>query len=120
ICLSYLGPITWETMSEADRKASMEEYFAYDEELQRNGNKIGGEALQGAQTGATLRWKDGKVSVTDGPYAETKEQLAGYFMIEADDLNHAIQLMSRHPVVRGGPVEIRGIEDLGEMIRASE
>jgi hypothetical protein len=60
------------------------------------------------------------VSITDGPYAETKEQLGGILILEAADLNHAIQLMSKHPGVRGGPFEIRPIEDLTRMIRESE
>jgi hypothetical protein len=120
ICLSYLGPIDWETMSESERKASMEEFFAYDEELRKNGHIVGGEGLQSAQNAATLRYQNGKVSVTDGPYAETKEQLAGFWILEARDLNHAIQLMSKHPVVRGGPIEIRPAADHAEMDRERE
>ena len=120
ICLSYLGPINWETMSETERNASMEEFFAYDELLRKNGNIVGGEGLQSAQTATTLRFQSGKVSVTDGPYAETKEQLAGFFILEARDLNHAIQLMSKHPVVRGGPIEIRPAADHTEMDRERE
>src|SRR5437016_1573802 len=97
ICLSYLGPINWEAMSESERKASMDQFFAYDEELRKNGHILGGEGLQGAHNAATLRFQNGKVSVTDGPYAETKEQLAGFWILEARDLNQAIQLMSKHP-----------------------
>ena len=107
ICLSFLGPVNWETMSESDRKASMEEFFAYEEEMRKNGHIIGGEGLQSAQNAATLRFQSGRVTVTDGPYAETKEQLAGFWVLEARDLNHAIQLMSRNPAVRGGAIEIR-------------
>ena len=117
ICLSYLGPINWETMSESERNASMDEFFAYDEWLRKNGHIIGGEGLQSARNAATLRFQNGSVSVTDGPYAETKEQLAGFFILEARDLNHAIQLMSKHPVVRGGPIEIRPAVDPMEMNR---
>ena len=120
ICLSYLGPINWETMSESERKASMEEFFAYDDLLRKNGNIVGGEGLQSAQTATTLRFQSGRVSVTDGPYAETKEQLAGFFILEARDLNHAIQLMSKHPVVRGGPIEIRPAADQTELNRERE
>ena|SRR5258708_4985621 len=120
ICLSYLGPINWKTMSENERNASMEEFFAYDEALRKNGHIVGGEGLQSAQNAATLRFQNGKVSVTDGPYAETKEQLAGFFILEAVDLNHAIQLMSKHPAVRGGPIEIRPAADPAEMIRERE
>jgi len=120
VCFSYLGPINWETMSESERKASMDEFFAYDEMLRKNGNIVGGEGLQSAENAATLRFQNGKVMVTDGPYAETKEQLAGFFILEARDLNHAIQLMSRHPVVRGGPIEIRPVADHTEMNRERE
>jgi hypothetical protein len=67
-----------------------------------------------------LRWKNGKVAITDGPYAETKEQLGGILVLEARDLNHAIQLMSKHPGVKAGPFEIRPAADLTEMIRESE
>jgi hypothetical protein len=68
----------------------------------------------------TLRWKDGKVSVTAGPYVETKEQIGGILVLEARDLNHAIQIMSKHPGVKAGPFEIRPAADLAEMIRARE
>src|SRR5262245_58321551 len=115
ICMSYLGPINWENMSESDRKASMEEFFACDEELRRNGHMVGGEGLDNARNAATLRFQNGKVSIKDGAYAETKEQLAGFWIVEARDLNHAIQLMSKHPVVKGGPVEIRAAVDHTEM-----
>ena len=120
ICLSYLGPINWQTMSESERAASMDEFFAYDEELRKNGHIIGGEGLQSAQNATTLRFQNGKLSVTDGPYAETKEQLAGFFILEARDLNQAIQLMSKHPAVRGGPIEIRPAADPTEMLRERE
>ena len=120
ICLSYLGPKTWETMSENERKASMDEFFAYDEMLRKNGHILGGEGLQNAEKAATLRFQEGKLSITDGPYAETKEQLAGFFILEARDLKHAIELMSKHPVVKGGPVEIRPAADKTEMNRERE
>lgn len=67
-----------------------------------------------------LRWKNGKVSITDGPYAETKEQLGGILLLEAKDLNDAIQLMSKHPGVKAGPFEIRPAADLTDMIHESE
>jgi hypothetical protein len=120
ICFSYLGPKTWESMSETERKASMDEFFGYDEMLRKNGQLVGGQGLQGAAKAATLRFQDGKVTVTDGPYAETKEQLAGFFIIEARDLNHAIELMSKHPVVKGGPIEIRPASDPAEMATERE
>ena len=110
----------FETMSESERNAFVDACFAYDDELRKNGHFAGGEALQSARNATTLRWKSGKVAITDGPYAETKEQLGGILMLEARDLNHAIQLMSKHPGVKGGPFEIRPAADLTEMIRQSE
>lgn len=107
-------------MSESERNAFVDECFAYDEVLRKNGHFAGGEALQSARNAAILRFRNGKVSVTDGPFAETKEQLGGILILEAKDLNHAIQLMSKHPGVRGGPFEIRPAADLTGMVRESE
>ena len=107
LCLGYIEEKTLEAMSNSEREAFIEECFAYDDVLRKGGHFLGGEALQGARNAATLRFQNGKVSVTDGPYAETKEQLGGILILEANDLNHAIQLMSKHPGVRKGPFEIR-------------
>jgi len=119
ICLGFYDEKHWETMSDSERTAFMDACFAYDDELRRNGHFAGGEALQSVENAATLRWKNGKVSITDGPYAETKEQLGGILILEADDLNHAIQLMSKHPGVRGGPFEIRPAADLSAIMAES-
>jgi hypothetical protein len=86
----------------------------------RTGILLPGEALQPPETATTLYWKNGKVAVTDGPYAETKELLGGILVLEARDLNHAINLISQHPGVKYGPWEIRPAADLNEMIRESE
>jgi hypothetical protein len=120
ICLGYIAANKWETMSESERNAMLDECFAYDDVLRKNGHFAGGEALQGAGSAVTLRWKNGKVSITQGPYAQTKEQLGGILVLEARDLNHAIELMSKHPGVKAGPFEIRPAADLSEMIRQSE
>jgi hypothetical protein len=120
ICLGYIEPNKFETMSESERNAMVDECFTYDDELRKNGHFAGGEALQPPQMATTLRWKDGKVSITAGPYAETKEQIGGILVLEARDLNHAIQIMSKHPGVKAGPFEIRPAADLTEMIRESE
>jgi hypothetical protein len=98
----------------------MDECLAYDDVLRQNGHFAGGEALQGAQQAATLRFQQNKVVVTDGPYAETKEQIGGLLFLEAKDMNEAIQLMSKHPGVKNGPFEIRPVADMGDVIRASE
>ncbi len=120
ICLGYIAANRFETMSERERNAFVDECFAYDDVLRKGGHFVGGEALQSARSAVTLRHQNGKVAVTDGPYAETKELLGGILVLEATDLNHAIQLMSKHPGVREGPFEIRPAADLTGMIRESE
>ena len=120
ICLGYIEPNKLESMPAAECHGMMDDCFAYDDELRKNGHFVGGHALQGPQAAATLRWENGKVIVTDGPYAETKEQLGGILILEARDFNHAIELMSKHPGVKAGPFEIRPAADLNEMIRESE
>lgn len=108
ICLAYMDESIWNKMSATDLEAFTQEADAYDEALRRNGHIIGGEALQSARNAATLRYRDGKVSVADGPYSETKEQLGGLIVLEARDLNEAIQLMSSHPGLRHGiTIEVR-------------
>jgi hypothetical protein len=111
ICLGYRDEAKWEQLSEVDRKTLMEDCFAYDDELKRSGHFISGEALQSIRNTATLRYRDGKVAVTDGLYAETKEQLGGFLILEARDLNHAIQLMLQHPGIRCSPFEIRPVDE---------
>jgi hypothetical protein len=121
ICLGYFDEKKWEAMGKNEQNAFLDGCFAYDDELRKKGHWVeGGEALQSARNAVTLRWKNGTVSVTDGPYAETKEQLGGFGAFEATDLNHASQLMSKHPAVKSGIVEIRPAADLSEMIRESE
>jgi hypothetical protein len=111
ICLGYMDETKWEEMPEVEQTALMEECFTYDDELRRGRHFIGGEALQSIKNTATLRYQNGKVTVTDGPFTETKEQLGGILFLEARDLNHAIQLMSKHPGMRCGPFEIRPIDE---------
>jgi hypothetical protein len=120
ICLGYIEPGKFEGMSESERHAMLDECFTYDDVLRKNGHFTAGEALQGPNTAATLHWRGGKVSVTDGPFAETKEQLGGILVLEARDLNHAIQLISTHPGVKAGPWEIRPAADLTGMMDESE
>jgi len=111
ICLGYLDESMWNNVPEHQQQAMMEECFAYDDELRRGGHFTGGEALQSIQNASTLRFENGKVVVTDGPYAETKEHLGGILILEARDLNHAIALMSKHPGVKVGPFEIRPADE---------
>ena len=120
ICLGYYDEKQFEGMSQAERNKMLDDCFDYDDLLRKNGHFAGGEALGSAQSATTLRWNNGKALITDGPYAETKEQIGGILILEARDLNHAIQLMSKHPGVKNGPFEIRPAADLSEMIQQSE
>ena len=122
ICLGYLEPGKFENMSESERNTVFDECFSYNDELRKNRHLLAEEALQPASTAVTLDWKNGKVTVTDGPYAETKEQLGGIQLIEARDLNHAIQLISQSPGLRlgCGTIEIRPVADISEIVRESE
>lgn len=107
VCLGYADLKKMKELSPQELFAMMEQCFAYDDELRRGGHFLGGEALQMPEQAATVRMLDGQVIVTDGPYAETKEQLGGILLLEARDLTHAVALMSRHPGVKFGPFEIR-------------
>ena len=121
ICLGYIEPAKLAGMTEDERLAMFDECFEYDDHLRANGHFGAGEALQPPGTALTLYWKNGKVATTDGPYAETKEQLGGFFVLEARDMNHAIQLMSQHPGLKYGSLfEIRPAADMNEMIQESE
>jgi hypothetical protein len=120
VCLGYIEPGKFESMPENERNAWLDECFTYDDVLRKNGHFTSGEGLQPASSAVTLRFRNGKVAVTDGPYAETKEQIGGILILEAKDLNHAIQLMSKHPGVRAGPFEIRPAADMTDMVRESE
>ena len=112
LCLGYYDETKWDTMSESEWVARLKECVAYDEALRQSGHVLGGEALPFARDAATLRWQNGKVSVTNGSIAETREELSGILVLEAEDLSHAVQLMSRHPGIRlGGRFEIRPTED---------
>ena len=121
ICLGYYDPARHAAMTDQEREAMFDECFEYDDHLRANGHFAGGEALQPGETALTLYWKNNKVACTDGPYAETKEQLGGILVLEAHDMNHAIQLMSRHPAVKYGTIfEIRPTGDMSEIMKASE
>ncbi|HUR57866.1 MAG TPA: YciI family protein [Opitutaceae bacterium] len=93
-----------------------EDCVDFDEEVRKSGTCIASEALQSVETAATVRMRDGKLSITDGPFAETKEQLAGFYMIEARDLNEAIRIASKIPPARVGCVEVRPIRPIREAV----
>jgi hypothetical protein len=123
VCLGYLEPGKFEKMTEDERNAIFDECFEYNNHLRANGHLVGESPLQPAETALTMYWKNGKVATTDGPYAETKEHLGGILILEARDLNHALQLLSQHPggmKYELGPNEIRPVADLSELIKESE
>src|SRR5262245_66386178 len=97
ICLGYFDEKQWEAMSEREQHTFMDNCFAYDDLLRKNGHIIGGEALQNSRNAITLRWKNGKVSITDGPYAETKEQVGGFGVEGGHGQNPGITCMSQQP-----------------------
>ena len=121
VCLGYYDKSKNDAMAEGELNAMFDACFDYDDHLRANGHWAGGEGLQPTETALTLSWKNGKVATTDGPYTETKEQLGGILVLEARDMNHAVQLMSRHPALKYGNIfEIRPAFDMSEIMKASE
>jgi hypothetical protein len=115
LCLIYEDESIWTKMSQEDSGKMMGAYGQFTRDIQTSGHMIGGEALQPTQTATTVRVRNGKVSTTDGPFAETKEQLGGYYLIEAKDLNDAIQVAARIPSAANGSIEVRPIMDTSGM-----
>ena len=109
LCLVYLDEKRLDELPDED-------CVAYDVAIRNSGHCIASEALQSVQTATTIRVRSGKVAVTDGPFAETKEQLAGFYMIEARDLNEAIQIAARIPPARVGSIEIRPVRPIRETV----
>ena len=120
LCLGYIEPGKFEGMTEDELHAVLDDCFDYNDHLRANGHLVAEVPLQPAETAVTLYWKNGKVATSDGPYTETKEQLGGLHILEARDLNHAIQLMSQHPRMKCGTMEIRPVADFTEMMKDSE
>jgi len=121
ICLGYYDKDKFDNLPESERNSMFDQCFAYDEHLRANGHWADGDALQGPETALTLCWRNGKVVTTDGPYAETKEQIGGLGILEARDMNHAQQLMAQHPALKFGTIwELRPVGDMSEIRKASE
>src|SRR5262245_38002654 len=121
VCFGYFDEEAWTAMSESEQQRFMDECLEYDDVLRKNGKSIpGGEALQTVRNAKTLRFRNGKVIIMDGPYAETKEQIGGFFFLEARNMDDAVRLVSNHPGLKAGPFEIRPVEDMSEVIRQSE
>ncbi len=110
-CLAYEEEKRLNALSKQECEAIRRETFGYLAELREAGYVIAAEPLQGARTASTVRVRNGFVSVTDGPFAETKHTLGGFFLINARDLNEAITIASRWPSARFGSIEVRPIEE---------
>ena len=120
MCLGYLDEKKFEAMTEGERNSFMDACFGYDDVLRAKGHFLSGEGLESARSATTVRLKNGKPFVTDGPFIETKEQLGGVLILEAKDRDEAIQLISRHPGIAAAGFEIRPIADLSAALQASE
>jgi len=121
VCFGYYDEEAWAAMSESEQQHFMDECLAYDDVLRTNGQSLpGGQALQTVQNAKTVRFRNGRVTITDGPYAETKEHIGGFFLLEAGDIDEALRLVSHHPGLKAGPFEIRPVEDMTKVIRESE
>lgn len=112
LCMVYYEENKINAMSEQEWFALNQECIACGEGMRNSGHFLGGNALQPVNTATTLRMRDGKAQITDGPFAETKEQLAGFYLLDAKDLDEAIQLASKIPPARLGSIEIRPIREL--------
>lgn len=118
LCIVYVDEKVLEALSESEFTALVDESLAYDQELLKGGYLLAAQALQPVQTATTLRVRSGKLSTTDGPFAETKEQLGGFLFINARDLNDALQVAAKIPSARVGAVEVRPILELAPLSSA--
>jgi hypothetical protein len=109
LCLIYEEEKKMGSASKSEMDALMAEYFAFTADITKSGHMVAGDALQPVSTATTVRVRNGKASTTDGPFAETKEQLGGYYLIEARDLNDAVQVAGRIPSAKHGSIEVRPI-----------
>jgi hypothetical protein len=109
LLLIYENEKRWETLSEAQQGKEYAEYTSFTEDIKKSGKLVAGDALQPTSTATTVRVRDGKRLTTDGPFAETKEQLGGYYLVNAKDLDEALDLAARIPAVRSGSIEVRPI-----------
>jgi hypothetical protein len=113
LCLVYLDEKRLDELPDEDCEAN-------DTGIRKSGHCIASEALESVQTATTVRVRNGKVSITDGPFAETKEQLAGFYLVEAKDLTEAIQVASKIPPARVGSIEVRPIRPIRETVAQAE
>ena len=109
LCLIYDDEKEWATFSQEDQDAALKEYWAFEESIKKSGHFLASEALQPTSTATMVRVRGGKILATDGPFAETKEQLGGFYLIEAKDLDEAIAIAARIPSAGSGTIEVRPI-----------
>jgi hypothetical protein len=110
--LIYASEQEWANQTEEESQAQFQEYMAFSKDIVDRGIYQSGEALQATATATTVRVRDGETLTTDGPFAETKEQLGGYYVVEAKDLDEAIEIAARIPDVRRGSIEVRPIMEI--------
>jgi hypothetical protein len=113
LCMIYSEEARWDRMSKEELDTVRGEYGAFTASIRGSGHYIGGEPLEPTATATTVRVRNGKIGTTDGPFAETKEQLGGFYLIEAKDLNDAIQVAARIPTAKMGSIEVRPIAKMG-------
>jgi hypothetical protein len=118
LCLIYDEEAKLNAMPKAEADAFMGEYFAFSKDLRDKGQYVTGEALQPVSTATTVRVRGGSTLTTDGPFAETTEQLGGFYLVEARDLNDAIEIAARIPSARLGSIEIRPVVDFSQTERS--
>ena len=109
LCLIYEDETFWNKMPKPELDAMMVDYRAFSSAYKQSGQVLGGNALQPTTSATTIRVRNGKMSTTDGPFAETREQLGGYYLLDAKDLNEAIQIAAKIPSARTGSIEVRPI-----------
>ncbi len=109
MCLIYDDENTWDNLPEDERNAVFADYGTFTESIKDSGNYVAGDALQPTSTATTVRIRDGQTLVTDGPFAETKEQLGGYYLVEAKDVDEALKIAERIPSARYGSIEVRPV-----------
>jgi hypothetical protein len=116
LCLIYDNEKKMNGLSKAETDKLMHDYFSFTEDVRKKGHYMAGEALQPVSTATTIRVRNGSIVTTDGPFAETTEQLGGFYLIDARDLNEAIQVAARIPSATTGSIEVRPVMDFSAVV----
>jgi hypothetical protein len=111
VCLGCLDKAAWGQLGAAEQQAMVKACTDFDQALHAKGHFAAGYALQDSSNATTVRWRDGRAALVDGPFAETKEMLGGILILEAKDMAEALAIMSRHPAIRIGPFEVRPADE---------